>query len=187
MLIKYSDRTNTYTKLTTNIPVGSSRLWHQFRNYPPTLTFNAHTVALNWLRKKKPLFLLHLHLHWIIMCLIPIISITTHVPHLFWHRFLKFMVEQAFVHSAFSHLGLKKSNKSNKMFSIGRSTGRYSTLHVHTCDMCTHQHIGPHLLHKAAMWSNPVILTHSTWWAAVNHVSLPPSWYWTRKVNTCSE
>jgi len=29
--------------------------------------------------------------------------------------------------------------------------------------MFTHQHIGPHLLHKAAMWSYPVILTHSRW------------------------
>lgn len=173
-------------------------------NWPPTFLwilldydFGSDTTLPHWhfmhkllhwtgweTKQKLLMFPINLHLHCIIMRLIPIISITVDVAHLFWHCFFKFMVEQAFVHSALSHLGLQKKNIHK---TLSRSTERYSTLHVHTYQMCTHQHIGPHLLHKAAMWSNPVILTQSTWGAAVNHVSPPPSWYWTSKVHTCSE
>lgn len=107
------------------------------------LCTNCCTELVEKQNKKLLTFPLNLCLHCIIIHLISIISITIDVPHLFWHCFLEFMVEQAFVHSALSHLGLQKKN-IHKMLSIDRSTKRYSTRsHIWYVHASTHQPTSP--------------------------------------------
>ncbi len=142
-------------------------------NWP--LTFLWLLLDLDYDFQIRNWHFMHIMLHWLgwetkkrltfNLSLFPIIRsinfniLVTKDAHLFWHCFLKFMVEQAFVHSALSHLSLQTQKNKTHVKHWQINSGESGDIR---CFMFTHQHIGPRLLLlKAAVWSNPVVLTHS--------------------------